>query len=299
MRQIKARTAVVATAAVLCTQAVWATESGGSTYHPGVENFMVGAAPPPGLYVMEYLLHYEADRLNDNNGNALPIPGGFSVRANAAATRVVWSTDVKLGGGNLVLHGIVPLVNLKVGVAGQSQTKNGVGDLTFGPAIAYHHSPNLHSVLGFDFVAPVGSYSTTNLANIGRNYWSLQPFYTMTHVDPAGFNGDFKATGNINQRNHDTGYKSGTELIVDYSAGWGFGNGWVAGVGGYAYQQLESDKLNGASVADSKGRALAIGPSMKYDNGKGWFITAKWQKELAVRNRPQGSEFWVKTTIPF
>ena len=43
----------------------------------------------------------------------------------------------------------------------------------------------------------------------------------------------------------------------------------------------------GATLPDSKGRAFAIGPSLKYDNAKGWFITAKWQREMSVRNRPR------------
>ena len=48
----------------------------------------------------------------------------------------------------------------------------------------------------------------------------------------------------------------------------------------------------------NKGRAFAIGPSVKYDSGKGWFVTAKWQKELAVRNRPEGSAVWLKAVFP-
>ena len=52
--------------------------------------------------------------------------------------------------------------------------------------------------------------------------------------------------------------------------------GWTLGAGGYAYQQLNDDKLTGATVSNNKGRAFAIGPSIKYDSGKGWFVTAKY-----------------------
>lgn len=52
-------------------------------------------------------------------------------------------------------------------------------------------------------------------------------------------------------------------------------------------------------MPNAKGRGFAIGPSLKYDNGKGWFITAKWQKETESKNRPQGSALWIKSTIPF
>lgn len=275
-----------------------ATEGGGSTYNPGVENFLVGAAPPPGFYVLEYLTHYRAHDLMDNNGNSAT-PPDFKLRATAAATRFIWSTPHQVAGGNLVMHAIVPLVNLKVSFARFSQSKAGLGDITFGPGIAYHHSPALHSVVGLDFVAPTGRYKSSDPVNIGRNHWSLQPLYTVSYINPNGFNGDFKATLNINGKNSDTQYKSGNEFILDYSAGYGLGNGWVVGVGGYVYEQLNNDKLNGASLTNSKASSFAFGPSIKYDNGKGWFITAKLQKEMSARNRPEGTALWVKTTIPF
>lgn len=298
MKSVRNPVAVAAMAMVCAVSGVRAGEGGGSSYSGGVENFLTGAAPPPGFHVLAYGNVYRADALKDGQGNDVPLPV-FKVAATALATRFVWSTTTTLAGGNLVLHTILPLVDLKVTVPGQSQRKTGLGDITFGPGLAFHHSPNLHSVVAVDFVAPAGSYDKNDLTNIGRNYWSIQPLYTVSHIDPAGFNGDFKLTLNFNQRNSATDYKSGTEVYLDYSAGWGLGNGWVIGAGGYLLNQLTSDTSNGAAVPDSKGRAFAIGPSLKYDNGKGWFITAKWQREMAVRNRPEGSALWIKTLIPF
>ena len=100
----------------------------------------------------------------------------------------------------------------------------------------------------------------------------------------------------------------GAELAVTYlndkalphvAAGWGLGNGWVVGVGGYVYRQWSDDKVGGVALAGSRGRSQSIGPSVRYANGKGWLITAKVEKEFGVRNRAQGSQFWLKTTIPF
>lgn len=298
MKKVKTHVAVAAAVMACVVPGLHAGEGGGSSYSGGVENFLTGAAPPPGFYVLEYGNVYRANKLKDAKGNDVPLPE-FQVKANALATRFVWSTTTTVAGGNVVLHAIVPLVDLKVKVPGLSQHKTGIGDITFGPGLAFHHSPSLHSVAAVDFVAPVGGYNKNNLANIGRNYWSIQPLYTVSYIDPAGFNGDFKLTGNFSQRNSDTNYKSGTEVYLDYSAGWGLGNGWVLGVGGYAMRQLSSDKSAGASLPDSKGEAFAMGPSLKYDNGKGWFITAKLQREMAVRNRPEGTALWVKTIIPF
>jgi hypothetical protein len=286
-----------ALAALACT-GVHATEGGGSTYPRGVENYLVGAAPPPGLHWLAYANVYSADELHDSRGERIPVPG-FKVEAAAAVLRSVWSTNTQALGGNVVWHAIVPLVNLKVAAAGASQRKTGLGDVTLGPGIATHYSPQLHSVLGLDVVLPTGRYDKADLANIGANHVSIQPLYTMSHIDPSGFNGDFKLTLNLNRRNGDTDYKSGNELFVDYSAGWGVGSGWTVGLGGHVWRQLSDDRRAGVDLDGSRVRALSIGPSIKYDNGKGWFITAKLQRETSVRNSTQGTAFWLKTLIPF
>ena len=294
------KTPLLIGAAVLLTaaSASFATEGGGSTYPIGAENHLAGAAPPPGVYVLEYVNVYSADRLNDGQGNAIPVPG-FKVDAVAAATRIAWVTDKPVLGGQLVAHTILPLVNVKVSVAGQSSSRTGLGDVTVGTGVAWHHSPQLHSVAALDLVLPVGSYDAARPVNIGRNYASLQPLYLVSWIDPNGLNADAKIGLSLNRTNKDTDYRSGNELNVDYALGWGLGNGWVVGVGGNVYQQLSNDKLNGQSLPGSKGRAYSIGPNLKYDGGKGWFITAKLAKEFDVRARTEGTQFWIKTTIPF
>ena len=51
-------------------------------------------------------------------------------------------------------------------------------------------------------------------------------------------------------------------------------------------------------MPNSKSSAFAIGPSIKYDSGKGWFATLKWEKEIAARNHTQGNSVWVKAVFP-
>lgn len=291
------RSAALALLACFACTTASASEGGGTVYPNGADNFMAGALPPPGTYGMLFATRYTADRVNGPGGNNLNVPG-FKVTANVLAPRFIWVTGSKVMGGDLVLHAIAPIVNLKVSVAGVSQTKTGLGDLTVGPGIGYHHSPNLHSLVGLDFYLPTGSFDRTNLANIGRNYWAIEPLYIVSYIDPKGFNADIKSGWIVNGRNKDTDYRSGQEFHFDYSLGWGFGNGWTAGAGGYYWHQLTSDKLAGATVANSKGKTFAIGPSVKYDSGKGWFVTLKWQKETMSRNRAQGDAFWLKAVFP-
>ncbi len=275
-----------------------ASEGGGTVYAGGSENYLAGAVPPPGFYLLGYGEAYRADSFRGNDGKDKGIPG-FKVQANAFVLRPVWSTPYEVLGGNLVLHTVLPLLNLKVQAAGASHTKTGFGDMTIGAGIAMHHSQALHSVLALDVVLPTGEYDKSDLANIGRNYVAFEPLYAMSYVNPTGFNGDFKMLFNLNRANRDTQYRSGNEVIVDYAAGYGVGGGWTVGIGGYIRQQFRDDEQNGNTVADNKARVFAIGPSVKYDNGKGWFITAKLQAESAVRNSSRGNAFWVKALFPF
>lgn len=291
------RWAAVALAASACLNAS-ATEGGGSIYPHGVENYMAGALPPPGVYGIVYGESYGADRVNDGSGNNLNVPD-FKVSANVVALRPVWVTGQKIAGGDLVVHSIIPLVNLSVKAAGASQSKTGVGDITVGAGLGFHHSANLHSIVALDVILPTGGYTRGDLANIGRNYSSFEPVYAVSWIDPGGFNADAKFGYLINNRNKSTDYTSGHEFHFDYSVGWGFGNGWTAGLGGYYYQQITGDSGTGAPVDGNKGKALAIGPSIKFDSGKGWFVTAKWQKEMNVENRAQGQALWLKAVFPF
>lgn len=275
-----------------------ATEGGGSIYPVGAENFTCCALPPPGLYGILWYQHYSADQVRGNDGEVVT-PPTFKVTANAVVPRVVWITPLEVAGASLGFHAILPLVNLDVNVApGVSQRKTGLGDMTIGPVLGWHHSEALHSVLALDIYAPTGAYDKNDVANIGRNHWAVQPVIGMSYIQPQGFNGDLKLMWTFNTKNDDTDYKDGQELIVDYAVGWGLGNGWTLGVGGYYYQQLTNDEQNGTTVKNNKGRAFAFGPSVRYDSGKGWFVDAKFQDETAVRNRADGSAFWIKAVFP-
>jgi hypothetical protein len=280
----------------LGTGSASATENGASMYPMGNENYMIAAMPPPGVYYMMYLDDYRADSLKDSNGNDVPI--NFHLRADAIAPRIIWVTDQKILGGQLAFHTIIPLVNLDIDVNGHDQSKTGIGDIVLGPGLGYHLSDKLHEVFAMDINAPTGGYNQSDQTNIGHHYWNLEPLYGLTYEQPEGLNADIKVMYDFNFTNDATHYKSGEELHADYDAGWGFGNGWVAGVGGYIYQQVTDDTGPTAPSDGHKGKAFAIGPDIEYNDHHGFFITIKWEKEMSVENRPEGNEWKIKFTIP-
>ncbi|MEL7560261.1 SphA family protein [Stutzerimonas chloritidismutans] len=273
-----------------------ATEGGASSYAMGAENYLSGALPQPGFYGQVFVNRYRADSLRDDDGDKVPVD--FELAANVIAPRLVWVTEQKVLGGQLAFHSILPLVDLEVELNSQSQRERGLGDATFGVAIGHHWSDKLHSIAALDVIAPTGRYDRDDLANLGRNHWAVLPVLAVSWLDPNGLNADIKAMYTFNLENPDTDYRSGQELHADYSIGWGLGNGWVLGIGGYAYLQTTDDRQNGDTVENNKGRAFAIGPSIKYASDSGWFVTAKWEHESQVRNRPEGEAFWLKMTVP-
>jgi hypothetical protein len=287
---------VILSITILSVSPVFASEGGGNHYAGGNEDFMTGAAPPPGFYFINYLSYYTADKLRDNNGNRLPFD--FKLDAVADALRFVYSTKVNVFGGNLVLHTIIPVVNLHVSVAGTGQTKTGLGDIFFGPAIAWH-TKNFHWIAGIDFVAPTGSYDVKDMANIGRNYWSYNPVFVATYLSDCGLEASGKFMYFINTVNGANDYRSGEEFSMDYLLGKHFGNLNV-GVNGHYLIQTTDDvqKSPPPNFNGNKGSVLSVGPAIQY-NYQNMFFDLKYQIDTNVKNRPEGQTLWFKFMYAF
>lgn len=282
---------------LLSSGASYAIEGNGLPIYPdGLESFMSGALPGPGLHVLMYGGAMRYDSVRDHRGDKIPVPG-FQVDVSMVAPRLVWVTPQQVAGGQLAFHALFPLLTVKEQAMGMSKRRSGIGDIAFGPALGYHFSEAAHAVVGVDFVAPTGRYKLGEMANLGRNYWTIQPAAAFTYTQPKGLNADIKTMLDFNMRNNDTHTRTGHAIHADYTLGYGFDNGWVAGVGGYAYQQFKKD--SGAFAGDGKARAFGIGPTARYANKDGWLITAKWQQDFGVRSRPKGHQFLVKAAIPF
>lgn len=294
------KSALVKLCSIVCaaaTNAALATEGGGLGIYPdGLENYLSGALPPPGLHALTYAGALRYDRVRDDDGKRVPIPG-FKVDVNFLAPRLIWVTNRQVLGGQLAFHTVIPFLDVDFRAGGAKFSSSGLGDVAFGPALGYHVSPNFHYVLGVDIFAPTGDYDRKDPSSLGRNYWTAQPLIALSYIPPVGINADLKLMYDINFRNRDTDTRSGQAIHGDYALGWGFGNGWVVGVGGHAFQQVTDD--HGPNSAQGKARAFAFGPSIRYANQRGWMFTAKWEREFGVKNRPEGTQFLLKASIPF
>jgi len=276
-----------------------ATQGGGGAYPNGAEDFMSGALPPPGTYLLNYLQYYSSDRLNDNNGDK--IAPGFKLNVVADVVRVVHVTKQQLLGASWAMHLFLPVVNMDVTVPGRGNDhRTGLGDIIIDPMILGWHGANWHVTTGVDFYLPTGAYDANRLANPGRNYWTFEPVLAGTWLTDSGFEVSTKLMYDINTKNNDNDYLSGQELHLDYAVGQKLGD-FNLGLAGYFYQQVTDDEQNGTKVAfndGNKGRIFGVGPAVKYQF-KNMSFSLKYLFETAVENRPEGGNLWFKCSYAF
>lgn len=275
---------------------VYAVQPGGPHYVGGNEDFMAGALPPPGMYPISYGVYYTANKLRNNNGDAVPVD--FKLDVYAYAFRFVHVTKMKLLGADVAWHAIVPLVDQKMQIGGTSYKSTGLGDIEFAPLIlGWHFSKNMHLIGTVDFMAPTGSFDKTDPSSIGLNYWTIAPILAATYISDGGFEVSGKFQYFFNTKNKDIDYTSGNEFLCDYMVGQHIGN-WNVGVNGFIYKQITDDEVAGVKVNDNLAQNFSAGPAIQY-NYKNMFFNAKYQWDTSVRNLQEGQKLWLKFLYAF
>jgi hypothetical protein len=189
-------------------------------------------------------------------------------------------------------------MNMDVSMMGNDDSKSGLGDVIVDPLILGWHTPNVHVTAGLDVYIPTGAYDEDDLANLGRNYWTLEPVVALTFLS-AGFEASVKAMYDVNLENDDTKIDSGDEFHADWTLGMHMAN-WAFGVGGYFYQQVTDDDYPAgyAGPQMEKGKTIGVGPQVSFQSGKMSFVL-KYQQELETENKPEGQRAWFKFILPF
>ena len=288
---------------------VAATEGGGSNKVLGLDTVLTGVMPPPGMRLTSYLGYYTADQTLDGSGNPRPGISNFNVNATAFATRFqyVWA-DAKWWGADIETRlGLTWFANVSVQLDVQTpggrihragSENNFFPSGLLAPALLGWHSDTVHQTTGLEVFFPSRDYLPDQLANVSTGYWSVAPAYWVTWLpnDLVEVSGSFVYLYNF--ENGTTHYKSGQEFNLDYGLGYALTPTWQAGLNGYYYQQTTDDVLNGSDVpGGNRGRAVAVGPFIRYHPSKDLGIALKWQKEFAVENRASGNRFFLQLSM--
>ncbi|MFC2995946.1 transporter [Acinetobacter sichuanensis] len=277
----------------------YATENGVDSAALGAEGFTAGALPPPGVYLLSYYQNYHANKMLDNQGD-VSVPD-FHVDSNALVTRLVWMTDKKILGGNLGFYAVQPFADLRISVAGMSDSNKGLGDLIFAPLLSWH-SGNHHWATSIEGVFPTGDYDAPTIvkpivANLGKNYYTVRPMFAYSYLG-HGLDLSTKVSYSFNTENNDTNYQSGDYLAADYSFGYKVTPSLTFGAQGYVFKQLTDDESNYVDIGN-KGQVIGVGPGIHYQPEPNWYLEGKYMKEIEVKNRPEGSATWMKFVWTF
>ena len=119
---------------------------------------------------------------------------------------------------------------------------SGVGDLVLTPLILGWHSEYFHLLGLTNVYAPVGSYNTSRILNIGLNRWAVEPNIGVTFVHPKyGQEVSVFMGYTVNFRNPATDYTTGNEFHLEYFVGQHLPKGFALGLAGYYFQQVTGD----------------------------------------------------------
>ncbi len=297
---------------------------GGNSYPLGAEAFMVGAFPPPGVYLLNYTYYYTADELKDDSRNNNPVFDEITVWADVV--RGIWISDFKILGGSYGQHLFVPFLNVDLDFKAPvgPQHKHGYSDtdipyVIYSPFLLGHHflQGKLHTAISLvDIYIPTGQ-DDDNLAGVGHNFWTFEPVFAITWM-PGPFEFSVKMMYDFNTTQDDcpTPYgfnvdrDPGDEFHCDLSASFGLSKSLRLGLSGYYYQQMTDDDYDidatlPPPVQDllredegNRSSVWAVGPGIWY-NYKNLFFSLRSQFEFEAKNKSEGVNVWAKITYAF
>jgi hypothetical protein len=300
---------------------------------------MAGLTPPPGTYFSSFTYLYSADATGAAAlSRSIPVIGtelpsmatleasaSLRVKANVAldVLSMLWVAPQPLLGGNFGFGVLVP-----VGYQNVDVTVDALASLTFpdgtvlqrggsrgisGNTFAFG-DPLATAFIGWSagdwhwkitglVNVPVGSYSRTDLVNMGFNRWAADLTGSLTWFDPgSGWEVSMASGITFNGENPDTQYKTGTELHLEAAVMKHVSKEFSLGLAGYYYKQITGDSGAGAVLGPFKGEVAAIGPNLTYNFKVGdvpVLTSVRWLHEFNAENRTQGDAGFVTVTIPF
>lgn len=306
----------------------YAVEGGLGAYLLGSRDSFAGIVPGPGVYIGLDVVHSEGSVEGLTLGG-LPIRADTELKLDFLKLSITKVFDAQLWGGtpainlnipfvidaNLGFVGVTPPIN---GLAIHDST-SGVSDIAVTPMVGWHKG-KLHYSAALTIFAPTGSYHTANIdvpgrtinaLNTGKNIWSFQPVFSITHFDPAtGLEFSGSASLLFSTRNTATDYQNAPTLNLEGAVLQHTKSGWAFGASGYVYQQIGDDSGAGAQstraalgASSLSARVLGLGPILTYSGasvlGQDVSFKFKYYKEFAARRRFESDTFWFNIAVSF
>jgi hypothetical protein len=233
---------------------------------------MSGTQVPVGVYGVGMFYDYSADTLRDKSGDSLPATSnGGSIGVQAGVAGLVWTTEMKLLGGNYgfaifpaVTNNAVELPALQT----DTESSTGLADIYIQPLILGWSKGQADFMVGLGVYAPTGRYDADADDNRGLGMWSYEAFAGTTvyfdearswHLASTAF---FETHGD----KEDSNVRVGNILTIEGGLGKSFMDGAAsAGIAYYAQWKVSNDDFDAPLPGDprvGKHEVFGIGPEI-------------------------------------
>ncbi len=283
---------------ILCASAptaTYAAEGASSHYLPGAVGDIFLAVPPePGLQAANMFWYQTGSTDVAVLEGQVSLGIDLDLFLNLASFSYTFETLV-LGGrysiGTAIPFGYVNMEGALTGPRGErldfSDDSFDLSDIAIIPFQMNWSTGKWSFKLWESIVAPTGGYdaSGSDLANLGRNYWSFDTVGAVTWFNPDSGTEMSVAPGVMfNTENPDTEYQTGTEFHVDFVANQFISETFALGLRGYYYKQLTGDSGAGATLGDFKSESFALGPGFVWTGGR-FTVLGTWLHDFSADNR--------------
>lgn len=177
----------------------------------------------------------------------------------------------------------------------------GITDLY--PTIAVAWGGNLNNGMGYvTGDIPVGTYSSTRLANIGIGHGAFDFGGGYTFLSKkVGTEVSAVAGFTFNFTNPDTNYQNGVDFHLDWAVSQFLNKSFHIGVVGYVYDQISGDSGSGDRLGAFESRAAALGGEVGYFfslAGHQWYANVRGYSDFWSVNRVPGFSIFAVVNIP-
>jgi hypothetical protein len=227
-----------------------------------------------------------------------PVLGGqFAAYLLTAVGQVSSSINGTLTGTIATPFGSLPFERS----ASVSDAVGGAGDLA--PFATMRWNMGVNNFMAYiTGDVPVGTYSSTNIANLGIGHAALDGGGGYTYFDPQSGHEISGVLGfTYNTINPATQYQSGVDMHFDWGASQFLTKQIQVGAVGYAYQEIGCDSGSGDRVGCFQSRVFGAGPQVGYifpiSEYLQGYVNLKGYKEFEAEHRPSGWNVWATIQI--
>ncbi|WP_243042945.1 SphA family protein [Dyella sedimenti] len=258
-----------------------------SPYLPGVSTGVpVGAAPPPGFYLVDTMYTARGNELKDGKGNGTPL----KLRNYVNTTMFLWVPDWHVLGAQFSANTIVLYARHDVdstAIGGYRSRSSGFFNLIVTPAsLSWNLGNGLFTSASLAFYVPGGNYGyaggKTLQTSYANDFWTVEPSWAISYLHD-GWNFTLNNVFDINKRNSKTDYLSGNAYYLDATATKEIGRWTIGAVGNYS-RQFSDDRQYGRVVGDgNRFEHVLVGPLVGYELGKA-HLTLRYLQDVRTRN---------------